>query len=193
MNFSKMHKLKESEMAIKSEVIEKSEHAGMYSEYIKKTNNYYFQIKENKTRKKGNTALKIIDSVELSALIDKPVTKLTKKDKQILSWTALFIFLRVFKARKEFLKNEPTASHIIPTRKEMLTFLFPIASTPITLPIHNGDDSNMKDFMKNLFFDFDKLIVARENFFDPGTKYILRCYANSIGLNDEKYFPYWLK
>jgi hypothetical protein len=184
--------LKESEQGIKKEIAENSDHSGIYNEYLKRTNNKYFDIQEDKSRV-GTTTIQIINRVELSSLIDKPKTKLTSEDKHILSWTALFIFLRVFKARMEYLKEEASASLALPNKKEMLTFLFPIASAPIILPYHNGDDSNMKNFLKNLFFDFDKLMIAKEDFFDIGTKYILQLYASSIGLNEEKYFPDWLK
>jgi len=202
LNFSKFSKLKK-----RKEKKLTSSAQRQYNLYVNSSKYFETEQKGKKnTANTGKTRIAIIKPiVELNNFLNKKMgdTKsYTKTEKQIITWASLFIILKLYKARRNWISKERNAGILVnispPTEEEIFCLFFPIASHPIILPIHGGDKYEMKKFTKNLLYSFNQLLIADKNFFQAGTKYILQCYANSIGLftykeENHSYLPEWLK
>lgn len=190
INLSKLYKVFNKER--RTELT--TEERGQYHEYMKLEDNKYFKLKET-GRGNNNINYEIVNTIELKNLItDKSATEYTDYDKQILSYASLFVIMQLYKIRMDFIKKTHQINCPLPTKKEILTVLFPIASTHIVMPIHNGDDSSHKKFLNSvLFFCLDEVVDGTADIFNESQKRILRSYALSIGFNDNRYFPEWIK
>jgi hypothetical protein len=192
MNFSKMQKL------VKEGKIEE-----MKEPEIRKYENYVNgDIKDFRVKRKPKT-FEYQNAVDLGGLLQKKIPAYDIEDKKLISWTTLFVILKTYKARMDYLKRNGIQDSMAPTETEIITILFPLPATPDILPIHGGDMSNSKGFLNEMFVfgnkkneqskPFDDLIAANEGFYDEPTKFLLRCYAEGIGLKENEYFPQWIK
>lgn len=190
VNFSKLHK-----MTVEDAYLSKGDKK-KYDQYLKgKVSGF-----KVKTTKRGGGSYEYLNPVELKGLIKKVETKYNQQDNLIISWTVLFVMIKIFKARMDYLKKNGIRDNTLPTENEILTVLFPLASNPVIMPIHGPNDNTAKEFIVKHFNlkritkeTFENFIYADEKFYGEPIKYLLRWYAESMELTDDDYLPTWLK